>query len=181
MNKSMPESLLTSSQSDQTTTAFVGKKEPRRQKSISDNNNTFRTVLLVDHRDEAFARLAGDFAAMGIWVERACSAAEVFRRIASCSSNLMIVNADMPNESGWLLAGKLRVVWPTARLWLYAPRPFWSSEYDQGLAHFLGVAELIHYEGDLFLLAKEIRSRLTRSQRPAPSCSGGVGTSRVGT
>jgi len=155
----MSESLLTS-QSDDNTTMFVREEEPCRRKSVPMSDDGFRTVLLVEHRDEVFARLAGDFAAMGIWVERACSVAEAFRHFACCSPDLMIANAHMPCEGGWLLVAKLRLIRPTARIWLYSPRPSWSSEYDHGLARFLEIAELIHYRGDLFLLAEEIRSRL---------------------
>jgi DNA-binding response OmpR family regulator len=114
---------------------------------------------LVEYRDEVYARLAGDMSAMGIWVERAASAAEATQTCAHSPPDLMIANVEMPDESGWLLAGKLRFVWPTACIWLYTPRP---SGYEQGLAHFLGVAEVVHYDGNLFWLAEEIRRRLTR-------------------
>ncbi|MHB1033450.1 MAG: response regulator [Pirellulales bacterium] len=132
------------------------------------------TVLLVEYRDEVFARLAGDFAAMGMWVERACSSVDAFCRFARCSSALVIANANMPGEGGWLLAGKLRLAWPMARVWLYAPRPSWSSEYDHGLAHFLGVAELIYYQGNLWWLAEEIRSRFIRPPRDVRLAARGV-------
>lgn len=154
----MLESLLIS-QSDQTMTMFAKEEEPHRWDRMSIDG--FRTILLVEYRDEVFARLADDLTTMGMWVERACSTAEAFRWIVGRSPDLVIVNADMPNGGGWLLAAKLRLSRPTARIWLYAPRPR-SFEYDHALARFLGVAELIHYQGDLFLLAEEIRRRLTR-------------------
>lgn len=167
----MSESLLTN-QSGHTTTRFSGEKEPHGRRRMNDND--FRTILLVEHRDEVFARLAGDFAAMGIWVERACNAAEAFCRFACCSPDLMIANAHMPYEGGWLLAAKLRLIRPAARIWLYSPRPSWSPEYDQGLARFLEVAELIHYRGDLFLLAEKIRNRLVRPPRDVRLAARGV-------
>lgn len=156
----MPENLLLSSQSDPTMPLFVTKKRLSRLKNMSVGG--VKTVLLVEYRDEVFARLAGDLGAMGIWVERARSGAEACCRFVRCSPQLAIANALMPYDSGWLLAAKLRLIRPTACIWLYAPPPR-SSDYDHGLAHFLGVAELIHYQGDLFLLAKEIRSRLVGS------------------
>jgi len=154
----MPESLLTS-QSDQTMTMFAKEEEPHRWDRMSIDG--FRTVLLVEYRDEVFARLADDLAATGMWVERACNTAEAFRWIAGRSPDLVIANLHMPNNSGWLLAAKLRLFQPTARIWLYAPQPR-SFEYDYALARFLGVAELIHYQGDLFRLAEEVNRRFIR-------------------
>lgn len=147
------------------TLSFVQRRKVRGQ--VTGIVCGFRTVLLVEHRDEVFARLASDFAAMGIRVERASCKAEVFRCLARCSPDLMIANAHLPDEGGWLLTAKLRLSRPTTCVWLYAPRPQ-SPEYDYGLAEFLGVAELIHYQGDLFLLGDELRHRLMQSPREGP-------------
>lgn len=161
----MSKNLLTA-RSDLTSTVVVRENPTCRRKGL--DSHSFRAVLLVEYRDEVFARLASDLAAMGVWVERASNAAEASQRFAHCPPDLMIVNADMPDESGWLLAGKLRLVRPTAHVWLYAPR---SSGFDHGLAHFLGVAEVVHYDGDLFWLAEEIRSRVARLSIAARSVS----------
>ncbi len=158
----MSENLLTA-RSDLTSTVVVGEKTTCRRKGL--DSHSFRAVLLVEYRDEVFARLECDLAAMGVWVERASNAAEASQRFAHCPPDLMIVNVDMPDESGWLLAGKLRLVRPTARVWLYSPR---SSGFDHGLAHFLGVSQLIHYEGDLLCLAEEIRYLIRLGLRGYP-------------
>lgn len=127
--------------------------------------NGLRTILLVEHRDEVFARLARDCAAMNIQVERARNTVEVFHCFNCYPPDLMLANADLPYEGGWLLAAKSRLILPRVQIWLYAAKPSWSREYDRGLAGFLGVAELVYYEGDLLLLAQEVQRRFLRSAR----------------
>lgn len=115
------------------------------------------TALLVEHRCEVFARLAADLKAKGVRVERASSAAEALRRYARYPTDLLLTNVDLPDQSGWLLSGKLRVAHPAVRIWLYTPR---SSPAEVGLANFVRTEELIQYGGDLWQLAEEVLDRL---------------------
>lgn len=117
-----------------------------------------RRVLLVEHRDEVFARLAADLASIPLQVARALNASAASRRFARNPSDLMIANVDLPDESGWLLACKTRLVFPTARIWLYTAHP---SALDRNRARYLGVARLIHYGGDLLRLGGKVLNRLT--------------------
>lgn len=116
-----------------------------------------KTVLLVEYRDEVFARLSTDLAEAGLQVERVCFAHGVRQHFASHRPELAIVNMDTPDESGWLLASKLRLGAPATRIWLYAPRC--PSPADQHFARFLAV-ELVHYPGDLISLAENILCRV---------------------
>lgn len=118
-----------------------------------------KAVLLVEHRDEVFARLAADLALIQLQVIRAFNASAASRRFAACPSVLMIANVNLPDESGWLLAAKLRLVHPTAGIWLYTAYP---SARDRDGARFLGVACLFAYGGDLLRLSRKVLNRLTR-------------------
>ncbi|MHB8972717.1 MAG: response regulator [Pirellulaceae bacterium] len=115
--------------------------------------------MLVEHQDEIFARLAADLASLLWQVTRASNASAASRRFAARPSDLMIANVDLPDESGWLLAAKVRLVYPTAHIWLYTAHPL---ALDRDRARYLGVARLIHYGGDLLRLRGKILNRLTR-------------------
>ena len=114
-------------------------------------------MLLVEYRDEVFARLAADLAAAGLRVERASSAAEASRRYASRPADLLVAEVDLPDHSGWLLASKLRLAHPGVQIWVYTP---WSSAVEVALANFVGAEELIDYGGDLWRLTAELLGRL---------------------
>lgn len=116
-----------------------------------------KRALLVEHRDEVFDRLAADLVPIQFHVTRAFNASAASRRFAACPSDLMIANVDLPDESGWLLACKTRLVFPTARIWLYTAHP---SALDRNRARYLGVARLIHYGGDLLRLGGKVLKRL---------------------
>lgn len=116
-----------------------------------------RTILVVECRDEVAARLVADLTAMGIRVQRAARAVEASRCCASFRADLLLVNVDLPDGSGWLLTAKLRLFAPTPHIWLYAASP---SPNDRAFAKFVGADGLIDYEGDVWRLSAEIISRL---------------------
>jgi CheY-like chemotaxis protein len=123
------------------------------------------SVLVVEHRDEVFARIEADLAAWGVKVQRALSAAEARRRYDQWPMELVLIHADLPDETGWLFACKLRLAQPGARLWVYTP---WWTSREPALAEFIGVEETIAYGGDLQRLAAEILDRLVVSSFPFP-------------
>ncbi|MGO8688828.1 MAG: response regulator [Thermoguttaceae bacterium] len=130
------------------------------------------TILLVEHRDEVFARIASDLAAGGILVQRVSRGAEASRIFARSAVDLVLVNAELPDESGWLLSKKLRMLDAEACIWIYTPR---ASAADVSMANFVMADELIEYHGDLWRLAGEIADRLGVSLgTTAESPSGGV-------
>ena len=124
------------------------------------------TVLLVEHRDEVFARIATDLAACGTRVIRAASAADALKLCGRYEPTWVIANVDLPDQSGWLLAGKLRFVDRRLRIWLYQPR---STSYDQGVAHYLRVDELLDYGGDLLGLSDTLIECMAQCQAPGRS------------
>lgn len=122
-------------------------------------------VLVVEHRDEVFARIQADLAAWGIQVQRAISAEEARRLYYRRPLELVLTHTDLPDETGWLFACKLRIVWPSTRLWIYTP---WWTAKEQVLAEFVGAEEILGYGGDLQRLAAEILDRLVTSSFPLP-------------
>lgn len=110
-------------------------------------------ILLVEQRDEVFARLASDMAKYGMRVIRAKSASDALNRCASRKPALVVANVDLPDHSGWLMAAKVRFVDRHTPIWLYQTQ---SSNYDLGMVNFLSVEELLDYQGDLFNLAETI-------------------------
>lgn len=122
------------------------------------------TVVLVEHRDEVFARLAADIERLGVVVVRAKSPAEALRLVSRCDSALVIANRDLPEQNGWVLADKLSQVAPHVEAWLYMPQ---ASMYAEVLARFLKVTELLVHEGDLFSLSDAVAGRLADRREPS--------------
>ncbi|MHB1033415.1 MAG: hypothetical protein ACYC35_03390 [Pirellulales bacterium] len=117
-----------------------------------------RTILVVEWRDEVAARLVGDLTAMGMQVERAACATEASRRYACFRADLLLVNVDLPDGSGWLLTAKLRLASAAPRIWLYAPQPLPDAV---AMAEYVGADGLFAYEGDLFRLSAAVVSRVS--------------------
>ncbi len=117
-----------------------------------------RNILLVEYRDEVFARLAADLVGLGLRIERATCASGASKLCASFSPDLLVVNVDLPDGSGWLLTAKLRLASPTPPIWLYAPRP---SPDAMAMAEFVGADSLIAYDGDLCRLSAALVSRVS--------------------
>ncbi|MHB8973887.1 MAG: response regulator [Pirellulaceae bacterium] len=125
-----------------------------------------RNILLVEHRDEVFSRLATDLTAAGLQVSRAGHAAGAMKEFVRCSVDLLVANFDLPDSSGWLLTAKLRLVSLSPRIWLYAP---WPSLHEMAMSKFVGADGLIAYRGDVCRLSAVIISRVT--VLPAPRLS----------
>jgi hypothetical protein len=121
------------------------------------------TTLLVDHRDEVFARIAIDMAESGMRVVRAKSATEALKLCGKYEPALVVANLDLPDQSGWLLAGKLLFVDHNICVWLYQPQ---SSNYDHELANFLNVDALLDYRGDLLGLSETIVDLMANRREP---------------
>ena len=114
--------------------------------------------LLVEHRDEAFARLAYDLAEFGVPVLRAKTAFEAQKLCGRYRPMFVVSNTRLLDHSGWLLAAKLQLVDPEIRIWLYQPQ---ISPYDQRMARFLAIDVLLPYGGDLLRLSDAVVRVLT--------------------
>jgi response regulator RpfG family c-di-GMP phosphodiesterase len=147
------------------------KRSVRDDTSLSRHNGpqpvACRNVLLVEYRDEVFARLAADLMAAGLQVERAVCAASAAKAHVRSPAELVVVNVDLPDGSGWLLTAKLRLMSAAPQIWLYAP---WPLPDAVAMAEYVGADGLIRYEGDLCRLSAAIVSRV--SVLPAKCAAG---------
>jgi response regulator RpfG family c-di-GMP phosphodiesterase len=131
------------------------------------------TVLLVQHRDDAFETLAGELAVLGVRAIRATSNAGALSRYVCEPADLLVVDGDQPGESAWLLAAKLRLTHPAARVWVYLR---FATDSDVSMANHLAVDELIEYGGEVLRLATEMLQRLDESfDLPRPGRPGLAG------
>lgn len=134
-------------------------------------------LLVVEHRDEVFERLAAELAAVGLRVVRAASTAGAVRRYVRKPTDLLLINGDQRGESCWLSAAKLHLTHPKARIWVYLCQP---STSDVVTANFLHFEELIDYQGDLSRLVAGIQDRLNDPILfPDSSCARSERKSRV--
>lgn len=115
------------------------------------------TILLAEHRDEVFARLAADLADLGHSVSRATEAAEIPRLYALAKASCVICNFQLPHTTGWLTATKLKMYHPNARIWVYMAR---KDDRDRTWAKLSGIERIIYYQGNLFRLADHVRQDL---------------------
>ena len=121
-------------------------------------------ALLVEHRDEVFARIAADMAHCGMRVIRACSAIEALKLFGANEPTMVVANVDLPDQNGWMLAGKVRFIDSGVRIWVYQPH---SEPGDDGMAEWLEVDELLDYGGDLLGLSETIVQLMTDQHEPS--------------
>lgn len=126
-------------------------------------------AVLVEHRDYVFDRLTECLTTAGFRVARATGSTEAIKLYVSKPADLLVVNSDQPMETAWLLAAKLHLTHPAARIWAYVSQP---STFDVAAANLLAIEELIEYDGDVSELTSQILSRLGVSTDVPVVCSG---------
>lgn len=114
-------------------------------------------VLIAEHRDEVFARLAGDLRECGYTVFRASCVDDVCRMYTYGQIELVLFNYQLPCDDIWLRARRLRVFDAYARIWLYVPSKTMLEPRHSGL-HC--IERVVEYAGDLLQLADEINANL---------------------
>jgi len=122
-------------------------------KEVTRDRDSQLTVLLVEPRDEVFARIATDLAEFGMRVVRAKSATEALQLVERLKPVLLVGNVDLPGQSGWLMTAKLRLFDRRIRVWLYRHQP---SNYGQEIARFLDIRALLTHHGDLLGLSDTV-------------------------
>ncbi len=115
------------------------------------------SVLVVEFCDAEYARLKAQLEDYGFQTGRAVSGAAVASSFSRLGPDLVLLNADMPDESGWLITAKLRIAGHQAPVWLYAQREPPSQAVWQLVS---GVNEVIVYDGSPVALASLVRSQL---------------------
>jgi len=112
-------------------------------------------ALVVEFRDEVYAGLKAQLEEYGFEVERAESGATVALAFNRFTPDLILINEDMPDESGWVITGKLRLTRHRQPVWLYTIRqPRLKAEWKA----FSGVDEVIEYGGVLIRLVQHVRN-----------------------
>tara|TARA_R110002072_G_scaffold303078_1_gene492937 strand:+ start:18980 stop:19510 length:531 start_codon:yes stop_codon:yes gene_type:complete len=135
--------------------------------SLSIRGATIFRVLIVEVRDEVFACLSSLFQDHGVLVARAESSTALAERAASFRADLVLINADQPDENGWLTCARLRLQEQGQRLWVYAAHKPVLLEQWVGLS---GADETILYGGVLATLVAGVRKRTVATQsRDAPA------------
>ena len=114
-------------------------------------------VLLVEHRDEIFARLHRDLSRLGVGVYRATYPEEVFRVHSRIPIEVTICNSGLPQASLWLTMAKLRFQDRSARVWTYMANP---TKDDRNWSKLLGIEKIITYGGSLFELTERVQDAL---------------------
>jgi DNA-binding response OmpR family regulator len=114
-------------------------------------------VLVVEFRDEVFAELWSVLESHGCVVSRAISGASVAAQVKKFSPDLLLVNESMPDESGWLIACKLRLAKRRQPIWLYAVQ---KPQDHLNWKECCGVDEIFAYGGVLSQLAQQVSQRM---------------------
>ncbi len=114
-------------------------------------------VLLIEHRDEVFARLQRDLYQLGIGAYRATSPEEVFRVHFRIQIGLTLANSGLPQSSIWLTTAKLHLYDRQARIWTYLANP---TSQDRFWAQLVGIEKVITYDGSLFQLTERVQHAL---------------------
>lgn len=116
-------------------------------------------VLLVEHRNEVYAALKE--ALEGVACDTACarSGADVLEEANHCDPSLIIINADMPDQGGWLITAKLRLSRHRQPVWLYvAPQVRWTCEWKV----FAGVEKVLECDTDSGRLLRSLGQEIVR-------------------
>lgn len=103
-------------------------------------------ILVVEFRDEVYAAIHAELSSRQVTVIRVSmsdAAVPVWRQR---NPGLILVNAEMPDESGFLLSLKLRMHGYQGGLWLYSAHEVNAS---RGYQEFCQVDHLLNYGGDV--------------------------------
>ncbi len=107
-------------------------------------------ALVVESRDDVFDRLAAAVAPAGFRVVRARRGFEAMVQYLMVRPDLVVVDVELPGQSGWLLAAKLNLTSRKPRIWFYKT---WKLPADVAMARFVQAEELLEYRGDLQVLS----------------------------
>lgn len=126
-------------------------------------------VLIVDFRDEVFASLRGRLTEQGATVERALNAGDVIGNLCAFGPRLILINQEMYDETGCLIAHKLRLKGQRHAIWLYTLK---ETELLRECSMLCRIDRLIEYRGDLKTLDGELNKAITRLSATNPSATG---------
>jgi DNA-binding response OmpR family regulator len=106
--------------------------------------------LILAHADPAYAAQAGRaFRRLGWDVYAAPTGPGVRRLARMLAPDLVVLDADLPGETGWLTCAKLHREWPGLKVVLVADT---LDEGAAAFAAFVGAAGLVHRQGGVAAL-----------------------------
>lgn len=111
------------------------------------------TILLVEFRDEVFAAIRTELIGLNLSIARVTSADSVASAWRRMDPGLVIVNAQMPDQSGLLISHKLRLHGFAGELWMYSAKTEQSKFDDQ---EFCRIDRVFRYGGDVRALASHL-------------------------
>jgi len=118
-----------------------------------------QSALIVEFRDEVFVELRARLQDFGWKVIRAERAADVAPCMNIYDPQLVIINESIPDESGCLIANKMRLNHCLPIVWLYSSNP---KAVARRYGKFCGVDKVLKYDGVVQHLGEVIQSRLLR-------------------
>ena len=127
------------------------------QRNLTSARNHDRTALVVEPSDALYFQIATILIQSGYRVTRAKTGWSAVNAALSQTPSLLIANATLPDQSGWLMTKKLQLTDPTCCVWIY--KSFCTAR-DRAMAKFLGLAWLINYRGVAGELSQLIGERV---------------------
>ena len=119
-----------------------------------DKAKSFRPLLLLGYADSAYAaQVSRHFRRQGWEVRQAIDGPDVRRLAHYLAPAAVILDVDLPGQSGWLTAAKLRLDRPGLKIFLVGEH---RSESNERLAAFVGAARFISRHDGPLPLSDEI-------------------------
>jgi len=124
-------------------------------KAVAEDFAAFRPCLILAHADPAYAaQVVRAFRRHGWDVYPAQDGPEVRRLARMLEPQLVVLQTDLPEESGWLTCEKLTGEWPDCKVVLVAAEPTPSRG---AFASFVGAAALVDRKDGLAALLGRVR------------------------
>ena len=115
----------------------------------------FRPCLILAHANPGYAAQAlRTFRRHGWDVYTAQHGPQVRRLARMLQAQLIVLQADLPEESGWLTCDKLTREIPTIRVILVADTP---TPHETDFASFVGAASLVNLKDGMAALLRDLR------------------------
>jgi len=100
----------------------------------------FRPLLVLAYVDSAHAAHCGRyFRRLGWEVRLVASAGEARRLVADCNPRAVVLDTELPDESGWLTCAKIMQECPECRVFLLAPERGYDTNQNLASVNAAGV------------------------------------------
>jgi DNA-binding response OmpR family regulator len=122
--------------------------------AATESNAPYRPCLILANADAAYADLAcRSFRRRGWDVYRARTGPEVRRLARMMEPELVLLDTDLPEESGWLTCDKLTRERPRTNVVLVAAA---AAPPDDQLAAFVGASALVNRADSMAMMVQDV-------------------------